>query len=339
MWHATESPLVNFLMSEKTREHGCGDVYINIADYSAPDFIKNQQDLVPFMKNVRASGNRAVILLVYGDVNVSGNGVLDGPQRFADTFFRWLNTVSQEDLEEILPLGISFDCEHLPHATITGGLNTAQSLKKHFADAKLGGDASKIFIEWTIEGDEKPNDTDIVMKLADRALVMTYRNRMFTGPVDAENEDDLAGRFFNFMLKRQCTNCLNDIYAREHYKAKMKIMVEADCECGSGCEKISFCAFDAKANGWGNGFSNGAEYLVNTLRQFDSALRDGSRITKEQFQRLFGDYDDLGLFVVHNWNWYTCYFDDRSVDISYPIGARRQGCRNYHSLAAGCRSL
>jgi hypothetical protein len=60
------------------------------------------------MKNVRAAGNRGIIFLVYGDVQVSANGAPDGPLEFAGTFFQLLNKIADEDLKAILPIGLSY---------------------------------------------------------------------------------------------------------------------------------------------------------------------------------------------------------------------------------------
>ena len=337
VWNNPDSPMIDFLLNPSVSEFSCGDIYIETGDYSSPDKIKDEQNLIPFIRNVRATGNSSPVFLVYGDVQVSKNGVLDGAERFARTFFRWVNDMSQDDLNAILPIGISFDCEHLPLSTIQGGLGTARNLKNEILETKLGGDAAKLIIEWAIEGQPKPDDTDLIMKLADRALMMVYRNHMGTSVRDPTATETLMNRLFDFMFKDQCRHCLDDAYAKTHYRAKLRIMVEADCRCAESCHKISFCAFDSKAAGWGDNFPNGAEYLTATVTQFEHELRSGGRLSREQFHRLFGDVTGLELIVIHNWHWFTCMFDTPSVEVKTPIGKQKESCKSYHAYADGCR--
>ena len=344
VWNNTDSPVINFLQNPKVAaNYGCGDVYINVADYSAPRYIRDEYALVPFIRNVRATGNRGIVFLVYGDVQVSSNGAPNGPTEFADTFFDWLWRIEDADLQAMVPLGVSYDCEHLSHLTIENALNRAQQLKADFVKKRLGGDASLLTIEWTIEGQEKPHDTDIVMKLSDRALMMAYRNHVATSERDPRGEDNIITRVMDFMFTKQCTHCLDDSYAAKHYKAKIKIMMEADCLCGQSCHKISFCAYDAKADVWGRNnhsgvksYSNGAQYMMGTITEAEKRLRD--RLGPSKYQRLFGTTDNLSLFVIHNWNWFTCYFDDPSLYITTPIGTKRETCSSYHIYANSCRS-
>ena len=350
VWNNRQSPMIEFLNNPRVQEFGCGDVYINAADYSAPNYIRDEYALVPFIRNVRANGNQAVVFLVYGDVQVSSNGAPNGPTEFADTVFDWLSRVSDAELAAMVPIGISYDCEHLPVSTIQSALTRAQQLKTQLINTRLGGDASKFVVEWTIEGERKPDDTDMVMRLADRALMMDYRNHVNTSPNDPTGEDNFITRLFDFMLnpvrgEGQCEKCLDDAYASANYKAKIKLMIEADCECGQSCKKISFCAFDARQQTWGQmnhlgarAYSNGAEYLTGTLREVHTQIRNHPLMTSERFARLFGDNDDLELFVVHNWQWFTCFFNDPNVAVSTPIGAKGETCRNHATLAAECRT-
>ena len=337
VWNGAKSPLVDFLRNPKVQDFGCGDIYINVADYTATTYIRDEFALVSFIRNVRASGNRGIVFLVYGDVQVSSNGAPNGPTEFADTFFGWLEKVPDTDLGAMLPIGLSYDCEHLSHTTIENALNRAQQLKADFAARRLGGDASKITIEWTIEGQEKPVDTDIVMKLSDRALMMAYRNHVGTSVRDPTGVDNIITRIFDFMFTNQCRHCLDDAYATANYKAKIKLMFEADCQCGSSCNKISFCAYDAVEALWGgNSYKTGAQYLVGTLKKAEELIR--ARLGPAKFQRLFGHAENMSLFVIHNWNWFTCYFDDPSVAITTPIGSHQSTCKDYHTYAKSCRS-
>ena len=335
IWDSESSSFMDFLLNPAVGGFGCGDVYINVSDYSAPDWIPNPHNLYPFIYNVRSTGNTGVVYLGYGDVAVGSNGAPDGPKRFADTFFNWVASLTQDQLNDILPIGVSYDCEHLSPKTIQDALVRAQKLKEDIRVERLGGDGSQIVIQWTIEGQKKPVDTDIVMKYADSALMMAYRNHMGTSVFDPFGEDNILTRLMNFMFKEQCKHCLNDSYAIANYRAKIKIMVEADCMCGSSCRKISFCAYDATTPGWGDEYENGAEYLMSTLQVADEALRN--ELGPARFNRLFGSTNEMSLFVVHNWHWFTCFFNNPSVYTKSPIGVRKESCANYKTWARGCR--
>ena len=340
-WNDRTSPIVDFLQNPDVSAFSCGEIYINVADYTAPYYIRDEYALVPFIRNVRATGNHETVFLVYGDVQVSAHAP-NGPTDFAETFFRWMTGLSDTDLHALLPLGLSYDCEHLSHTTIEDALTRAQQLKSVFVNSRLGGDGSRITIEWTIEGEKKPVDTDIVMKLSDRALMMGYRNHVGRSVRDPDGEDNIITRLMNFMFREQCQRCLDDDYAQANYRAKIKLMFEADCECGASCHKISFCAYDASEELWGRRnhlgqsvYRNGAEYMEGTMREAERQLR--THMTPAQFQRLFGETRDLSLFVIHNWNWFTCFFQNPSVAIKTPIGAKQQTCKNYAAHASSCR--
>jgi len=337
VWNSTSSPMIDFLSNPSVRDYSCGDIYINVADYTASTYIRDELALVPFIKSVRSTGNTGVVFLVYGDVQVSGHEAEDGPTEFADTFFRWVSSISDSDLHQIAPVGVSYDCEHLSVKVIETALNRAQDLKREVVISRLGGDDSLIQIEWTVEGQEKPDDTDMIMRLADRALIMNYRTHISSSVKDPLGRDNMITRLFDFMFKRQCKRCLDDAYATANYKAKIRIMLEADCQCGASCRKISFCAYDSREPGWGDDFTNGAEYMMHTLYAFDTELRSGRRLSPSQYERLFGSPQNLQLFVVHNWHWFTCFFDDPSVAVSTPIGKKLESCINYHSMAQACR--
>lgn len=338
VWNSDDSPMIAFLRNPSVKEYGCGDIYINVADYGSPGEIPHAEELVAFIKNVRSSGNKAVVFLTYGDDDVDNNGAVDGPTEFAETFFEWISTLSDSDLQAILPIGVSYDCEHVSLRVIEKALKSAQNLKRALVNERLGGDESLVQIEWVIEGQRKPKNTDMIMRLADRALVMNYRTHIGKSIKDPSGRDNMVTRLFDFMFTKQCEHCLDDAYATEHYKAKIRIIVEADCEIREYCGKISFCAYDAKAKGWGNEFENGAQYLTKTLEKLDLELRQGGRLTPDQYSRLFGSPTNLQLFAIHNWQWFTCFFDDPSVAVTTPIGKRLESCENYHSLANTCRS-
>lgn len=335
IWDTSASPLIDFILNPVVREFGCGDIYINVSDYTSPDWIPNTHNLLPFIGSIRSTGNRGVVYLGYGDVAVEANGVRDGPKRFAETFFKWVASISQNELNDIFPIGLSYDCEHLSPKTIEEALVRAQKLKEQIRVGRLGGDGGKIVIQWTIEGQRKPIDTDIVMKHADSALMMAYRNHMGSSVYDPRAEENLLTRVMLYMFKSQCVHCLDDHYAEKHYRAKIKIMVEADCMCGANCHMISFCAYDSTTPGWGERYPNGAEYMMATLKAADTALR--LQLGPTRFTRLFGPINDMSLFVVHNWQWFTCFFNDPSVYVTTPIGVKKESCANYNAWAHGCR--
>jgi hypothetical protein len=139
------------------------------------------------------------------------------------------------------------------------------------------------------------------------------------------------------MLTKPCRNCLNDEDVKANYWAKIKIMFKADCQCGASCHKISSCTYDAREQLWGGlSHRNGAEYLIDTLRKSEELIR--ARLGPQRFERLFGHYENMSLFVIHNWNSFTCFFDDPSVTITIPIGRQVHSCKNYHELGESCRA-
>ncbi len=338
-WNMVKSPIVDFLLKPNARQYACGDIYVNVADYTAPDYIPNEHYLLPFIKNIRATGNRAIVYLVYGDVHVSGNGAVNGPYDFANVFFDWIDKLSQLELDSILPLGLSFDCEHLSVKTISDALTQAQNRKQVILASRLHNDPTRITIQWTIEGEKKPHDTDTIMRLADSALMMAYRNHAGPTALDPEGADTTLRRLFDFMLTEQCRYCLDDAYAKQHYKAKITIMMEADCACGKSCGKISFCAFDASVPDWGGRqFNTGIEYMMDTLTKTKEAIQQG--MSPETYTRLFGNPQGHSLFAIHNWQWFTCFFQDPSIELTTPWGRRKDHtCRQYASYSQRCRNL
>ena len=77
--------LLNFLESPIGKEYACGDVYINIADYSSADNIPDPGRLSAFIKEFRTRiGNwDAVVFLTYGDVTSrDGAAMLEFTQTF-----------------------------------------------------------------------------------------------------------------------------------------------------------------------------------------------------------------------------------------------------------------
>ncbi len=69
LWEQGSRELVDFFGSQDGRDWACGDVTINIGDYSAPRSIYYKDDIIPFIQAYRAtSGNyESVVWLSYGD--------------------------------------------------------------------------------------------------------------------------------------------------------------------------------------------------------------------------------------------------------------------------------
>lgn len=311
-WRGSDSSLLAFLDSPIGRQWACGDVYVNIADYTNPEQIHNSTLLVKFIQNYRSRvrNSNAIMWLTYGDV-VEKNGAK--MVEFVQTFFNWVQTIPASVATTMAPIGLSFDVEHIDPASTKSALTLAQSLQSSHA-SHFG----KVYIQHTIEGDPNVVGTDYVMKYADSALAMVYRNYIHDPTGKYQDDSSLVSRL-NWMLTQQCVNCLNDKYAEANYKAKITVMVEAACQMGAGCGKISFCAFDGK--------SQGAFYMDSILTGLTGKTVPGL-MKPSQFTRLFNSWT---LYSVDNWEWYRCYAPFNSV-FTYP------SCSAYHNDAAACRS-
>ena len=313
-WRNPQSAFLQHLTGNNSRNFTCGDIFINVADYSSAESISGKEFLLPFLINVRRSGNRGVIWLTYGDV-VKRDVV--ACRKFVDTFYDWLLSVPVEWLDVIKPIGLSFDIEHFPNGAIEETLIYAQR-RKNDVSPKLLPDG--FFIQCTIEGQPKPVDTDIVMRHADRALMMAYRNYL-TKPSDPSGMNNGMMRRLQYMFKDQCTRCLDDEYAVRNYRAKITIMVETSCKLGVSCNYVSFCAIDDKRP------SGGVDYLVDHLDQIDSKLVSSGLMTKEQRNRLISSSSP---FAVHDWDWFQCFYQDSNDTNDL--------CKNYSSYATTCRA-
>mmetsp|Transcript_17021 Transcript_17021/g.14478 ORF Transcript_17021/g.14478 Transcript_17021/m.14478 type:complete len:114 (+) Transcript_17021:3-344(+) len=102
-------------------------------------------------------------------------------------------------------------------------------------------------------------------------------------------------------LTEQCAVCTQPGW--ENLKAKITIMVEASCEMGANCRKLSMCAFDSATYPSDNG---GIEYVWNTMNELKARMIDEGLITQDQFGHLFDIQENL--YAIHNWEWQRCYF-------------------------------
>ncbi|EER15178.1 hypothetical protein Pmar_PMAR006907 [Perkinsus marinus ATCC 50983] len=316
-WREGDDSLINFATSDMGRQWNCGDLYINIADASNYNIIKDQTKLVSWMKKWRQeTGNNGVIWLTYGDV-VDKNG--EKMVGFVTTFEQFLmRSVSAQTMAEIAPIGISFDVEHIADNYYKEALTKSHDMINEVTQG-MGYLPNSIYVDSTIEGEENSQETEYVMRYADHALMMLYRNEL-----GGSYEDDLLERM-KWMMTEQCIVCTKPGW--EDLKAKITIMVEGSCKMGHGCGKLSMCAKDTSSYPDANG---GIEYIWNTLNNLTKRMVEEGVVTQEQFDHLF-DVNGT-LFAVHNWEWSRCFYGDSySQDMGFSV------CKDYHSMAADCR--
>ena len=304
--------LSDHLSKPNVLKYTCGDVYINVADYSCSDTIHNKGAIIPFIQDVRKAGNRAVIWLTYGDVTERNTTAC---MQFIDTFFNWIDTIA--DVQSMIPIGVSFDIEHFPAMAVEALLLKAQT-RKSLVISKFG--VNGLLVQCLIEGEYRPVETDIIMKLADRALMMAYRNYM-TSPSDPSGMRNGLMKRMEFMFKEQCALCLDDQYAKQNYRANISIMFETSCKLGVSCDYISFCAYDSSSS------TGGIEYIADTIDKVDSALVSTGLMTADQKQRLM---DHASPYVLHHWEWAQCFYHDPNDS--------NHLCRNFHIFAKDCRN-
>jgi hypothetical protein len=307
-WKSDNSLFIAHLTGSNARRFTCGDVYINVADYSSASKIDGKEMLLPFIINVRRAGNSGVVWMTYGDV-VQRDAAAS--LTFVDTFYDWLLSVPSEWLAVIKPIGLSYDIEQFTGDAIQQTLLHAQKRKTELSPI-LGPDGFRI--QCTVEGQLKPVETDIVMKYADSALMMVYRNYV-TSPSDPTGARNGIMKTMRFMLTEQCSRCLDDSYASLHYKAKITIMVETSCKMGKSCSYASFCAMDG-----------GVAYLASQLDEVDKQLVSSGLMTVAQKARLISTSSP---FAIHDWDWFQCYYGDHQD--TNPL------CKSYDALSQACR--
>lgn len=313
-WRWGDGDLITFLDSPAGREWACGDLTINIADYTNPQQIHDPNMLVAFAQSYHSivANHDAILWLSYGDV-VSKNG--SSMVEFTRTFFAWVSSIPADVALSMGKIGISYDVEHLDPEFTKAALTIARDLRQ-----KTSFPPGSLLIQHTIEGANNVVGTDYVMRLADSALAMVYRNYMHDPTGKYQDDSNILNRLM-WMLTQQCVNCLNDSFAASNYVAKITVMVEASCKMGAGCGKLSFCAFDSPADG--------AHRVVDVMNQMDTALIIGGYMTQSQYNRLMSTTTP---YSTHNWEWYRC-FAPFSDSLQYA------NCTSYHTLAKDCRSL
>jgi hypothetical protein len=295
--------LITLLDSDVGRQYACGDLYINVADYSSPEVIPNEDGLVDFIKEFRERvGNpAAVVYLTYGDVTARNGSAMIS---FTRTFFDWAMKISAADAALMGRIGISYDVEHVDPEDSKTALLLSRDLR---ARTEFG---TNIYIQHTIDGDRNILSTEYVMRYADSALAMLY-----------SNEPRGLVELINWLLAEQCERCLDDEYSTANYGAKISVIVEASCKMGRGCSEKSMCVKD--------GPNEGMMYISDCLNEAIKILENSGILTLEQFTRLFNTQT---LWVVHNFEWQRCYAPF-SNHFDYP------SCKDYHVYAKSCRGL
>ena len=321
LWRSGTTELSDFFATEGGKQWGCGDLTINIGDYTAPEVIAYEADLIPFILRYRASSKNyeSVLWLSYGDTE-SGDGSF--MLTFIDTFFEWAQKIPSDVVPTLGRIGLSFDVEHMPPAVTKTALQKVQSLK-----ASTRFPVGSLLVQHTIEGNLNVEGTDYVMKYADSALMMLYRNYE-TSPIFKPDSNILSRA--QWMLGTQCAKCLDDSYASANYKAQITIMVEGSCARFDYCAKLSFCVYDGSGD---PNFSDpsgriGAAQTWAILEELQEAMFATKLVSADQFTRLF---NQLTTFAVHDWSWFRCYEPFQKY-VTY------DQCKTYHSAAAQCRA-
>jgi hypothetical protein len=312
-WRGSDSTLLTFLSSDIGRQWACGDLSVNVADYSNPDQIHDSGALVSFIQNYRliVRNMKTVVWITYGDVvEKSAEKML----QFTQTFFIWASSIPADVAVSMGTIGISYDVEHIDPEATRNALQLAQQLRTQ-TNFKPGN----LLIQHTIEGDPNVVGTGYVMQYADSALAMVYRNYMHDPTGKYQDDSNILNRLL-WMLTSQCVHCLDEAYVLSNYKAKITVMVEAACRMGASCGKVSMCAFD--------GDEQGAYYMYNILEQMEQELSP-LHISASLKKALFNPSTP---YTVHNWEWFRCFAPFSSV-FTYA------SCADYHQEASACRNL
>ena len=292
LWKQGSRDLLDFFISPDGQEWGCGDLTINVGDSSAKRSIYSKDSIVPFIQAYRKEtlNYESVIWLSYGDT-VTHNG--SNTDIFIDKFFDWIETITEDDANTLGQIGLSLDVEYMPAHF------TEQSLIKAVArrDAVTNFPAGKLLINHVVDMELNPASTDAIMRLADSASFMLYRNYLMSSEFPEELNMLNRAKFF---LTEQCERCLDDDHVAANYKAKVTFMVEASCGPLSFCAEKSFCAPEG-----------GATYMWSTLMQLEEMMLSSGLITRSQFAHLF---NPTTRYAVHDWK---CMFYSTTCILNY----------------------
>ena len=330
IWRDPSSRFFTFFESPEGRTFRDGDLYVNVADHVFPRDIPDLDKLLQFMQRIRSLGNRQIIYVTYGDKNGASTKAFAEPSIFVDAFFAWITSLSPDVIQSILPIGISFDCERFPSHIVKDTLLYAQAVKLRYLDSHFSSSPESLSIQWVIEGKLDPFVSDAVMRFADSALMMVYRNYLLFSPSDPGGRSGLANRLRNYFLIHQCPGCLLDDYASSNYRAKISIMVEASCVVDDECSLVSFCAKNRIADFEAAGSpaaTSPVDYLVSTLQGLERFI--DSALSPTQRNRLFASPNSL--FVIHNFEWFSCYFQNESLSFNPQL------CLRFPDAANSCR--
>ncbi|KAF4724148.1 hypothetical protein FOZ63_032063 [Perkinsus olseni] len=320
-WRAGNRDLLNFLESDTGLAWNCGDVYINIADYSNWRSIAEPENLLAFARAFRqlsGAGSR-VLWMTYGDV-VERNGVK--MKEFVATFEQWLHDyVDSDTIRQIMPIGLSYDVEHVDPKLVRDALIEAKNMKARLT-SQLGYPSGSVLLQATIQGAEDEEGTRYVMEHTDSALMMLYRNYINDPTGKYQEDSNIVNRMY-WMLTAQCADCLKDDYFPH---AKITVMVEASCKMGRGCGKLSFCAHD------GPGAQGGVEYMWNILTEMDRIMQDPVEgyMTPARHAALFNPDTP---FAVHDFKWSRCFYGE-----SFYTSMGYDDCDSYNTMAGICRT-
>ncbi|KAF4673464.1 hypothetical protein FOL47_010516 [Perkinsus chesapeaki] len=314
-WRKGDPSLINFGASDIGKLWNSGDVYVNIADNTNPDRIHDAEKLLPFMKEWRQrTGNDQRLWLTYGDTKTRNGSLM---LQFLSTFEQYLEDhIMAEDMQQVAPIGLSFDAERMSPDDILKTLLTAQQIRSNVT-AKMGYAPNSLLFDFTLDA-HSPLGTQYIMQYADHATMMLYRNA-----IDGDYKDDLLYRM-NYMMTEQCEVCTQPGW--ENLKAKITIMLEGSCTLDQYCWKLSMCAYDSTSYPDPSG---GIEYSWNLLNDLKTRTVAEGILSQEQFDSLF-DVDG-SLYAIHDWEWVRCYYGgDFSEDMGF------SNCKRYTKEALRC---
>jgi hypothetical protein len=308
-WKNPDSVYMQFLQSSEGRDFH-GDVYVNVGDWDSTRIDRPVQ-LMNFVLQYRMRTGRqdTIVYITYGDVTKLK---VESMWKFTNSFFDWYQAIDEPTRQVMGLVGISYDVEHMEPTTTRDILIHAQQRK-----ASIPGGPALLRVQHTIDGDYNVKGTDFIMKHADSALAMVYSNFIVSDEYDERKS--IVG-FGRWLLQKQCPKCTRASHVRNHYQAKISLMVETTCTMKAKCGRKSLCAFDSPVDG---GFHHTKDLLSALMAHF------GETLPLELFDKLF---DLERPFVLHDWDWTRCM-----PGFPNPEGVLYPNCENYHKEAKQCR--